>query len=106
MAGDMKAQDVQDRKAEFGINLSVIVQALILAAIIGFGKFIVGGLSDLNDNVKELTQEMASINTITSLNASEIKHNAIGINHNAEDVEKLRLTLEDHIKAFPHYIDK
>ena len=97
---------VQDKKVEIGISLSVIIQGLILASLLGFGKFIVGGLNDLNENVKDLTQEIALINTATSLNASEINHNAGDIHHNTKDIEKLRTTLEDHIKDFPHYIEE
>ncbi len=54
-----KMQEVQDRKVEIGISLSVIIQGLILAALIGLGNYIVGGLKDLNKNIIKLTTEIS-----------------------------------------------
>lgn len=75
--------EVEDKKLEIGINLSVIIQGLILASLLGFGNYIVGGLEELNSSVKKLTMEIALLNTSTTLNASEILHNK-------NDIRKLR----------------
>ena len=91
------AQDVQDRKAEIGINLSVVIQGLILASLLGFGNYIVDGLGELNTSVKKLTTEIATLNTSTTLNRSEI-------NHNSDDLRKLRTDLDEHIHKYPHYV--
>ena len=90
-------QEVQDRKAELGINLGVIIQGLILAALLGFGNYIVDGLGELNTSVKKLTMEIAILNTSTTLNKSDIVHNTI-------DITKLREDLDEHIHNFPHYV--
>ena len=92
-------QDVRDKKAEIGINLSVVIQGLILASLLGFGNYIVGGLEELNTSVKKLTREIAFLNTSTTLNKSEIVHNSL-------DITKLREDLDEHIHQYPHNVGK
>ena len=88
-------QSVEDKKAELGINLGVIIQGAILASLLGFGNYIVDGLGELNTSVKKLTMEIAILNTSTTLNKSDIVHNSI-------DITKLREDLDDHIQNFTH----
>ena len=81
-----KTTPVEDKKAEIGINLSVIIQTLMLASIIGFGTWMKEGISDLNDSVRELTASIATLNTGMLINSNEIDH--------------LRKEIDDHITLY------
>ena len=82
--------DVQDKKAEFGINLSVIIQGLLLATTIGFGTRLVNSIDTLINEVGKLT-------TVTTLNSSEIKHNTAGIANNTFTLKALSQKVDKHI---------
>lgn len=77
-------QDVQDKKAEIGINLSVVIQGLLLAATIGFGTRIV-------EAVDNLTIEVARLSTVTTINQSEIGH----IRNSIVEIKARIIKLED-----------
>ncbi len=82
--------DVQDKKAEFGINLSVVIQGLLLATTIGFGTRLVNSIDTLINEVGKLT-------TVTTLNSSEIKHNTAGIANNKFTLKVLTERVDNHI---------
>ena len=82
--------DVQDKKAEFGINLSVIIQGLLLASTIGFGTRLV-------NSVDTLINEVGKLSTVTSVNSSEIKHNTAGIANNSFTLKVLSERVDNHI---------
>jgi len=82
--------DVQDKKAEFGINLSVVIQGLLLATTIGFGTRLVNSIDTLINEVGKLT-------TVTTLNSSEIKHNTAGIANNTFTLKVLSERVDNHI---------
>ena len=84
------AQPVEDKRAELGINISVVIQGCILIAISGFGNYIVGGLENVNDTIKELTQVLSRQNRVTTVNTNLISRNS-------EDIEDLSDLIKDHI---------
>ena len=90
-------QQVSDKRAEIGINLSVVIQGLILFSVAGFGNYIHTGLGELNLNIKELTREISDISTITSVNKVIIDHNTKAIFRLSEKINILELRLDDHI---------
>lgn len=72
---------VQDKKAEIGINLSVLIQSLLLASTIGFGTSIV-------TSIKELSHKVSLLTTNTTLNASNINHNTYAIQRLRNDFDR------------------
>ncbi len=88
----MKPQDVRDRKAEVGINVNAIILTLILASVLGIGRYMIGGIDELTQSVKELTREIATTNNTASLNK-------LAISHNEATIKRVRDDLNDHIKS-------
>ena len=82
--------EVQDKKTEFGINLSNIINGLLLATTIGFGTRLVNSIDTLINEVGKLT-------TVTTLNSSEIKHNTAGIANNTFTLKILTERVDKHI---------
>lgn len=74
---------VQDKKAEIGISLSNLIQALLLTATIGFGSRIVV-------SIDTLTEAVANLTTVTKVNAVQILHNGETIKEHIVDKNRHR----------------
>ena len=96
-------QEVEDKKLELGINLSVIIQGLILLSVAGFGNYIHNGLGELNVNIKELTKEIASINMATTVNSIEIKHNRAAIQNLNNEQLRTNIKIDEHVESIADY---
>ncbi|MDC0529214.1 hypothetical protein OAO19_02985 [Gammaproteobacteria bacterium] len=75
---------VKDLVVERGINVSVIVQTLLLASTIGFGTSIITSLD-------KLTYQVARLNTYTEVNRSGISNNTDRIGRLEDDVREYKL---------------
>jgi hypothetical protein len=85
-------QEVQDKKAEITLNLSVIVQTLLLASTIGFGTSIVS-------SIDTLTKEVAKLNQSSALQAKDLAYHAVAIKKNAVGIEANKIAINNIING-------
>lgn len=83
-------EQVRDLIAERGINLSVVIQSLLLAATIGFGTRIIG-------SIDTLTLAVGSLNTTTAVNQTHIADNKKTIDALDEELDKFKDAFNEHL---------